>query len=110
MGFIPVCPQQAGSLRGFQQVLRRRDGKDYWGNPVSDEHVDFVIIGRRCGLQGWRKNRNPHNGFVLSLPLEELEPGEFEPVVRYRFAKGGNFVEVFIAVLTCSGRPDHSQR
>lgn len=69
-------------------------GRTIGVTPVSDEHVDFVIIGRAVvGYKVGGKTEIPHNGFVLSLPLEELEPGEFEPVVRYRFAKGGNFVE-----------------
>jgi len=57
-------------------------------------NVDFIVIGNAIvGYKVGGEAEIPHNGFVLSLPKEELQSGEFDPVVKYRFTTGEEFGE-----------------
>jgi len=57
-------------------------------------NIDLIIIGNAIvGYKVGGETEIPHNGIVLSLPVDELAPGEFDPVVRYSFASGEEFAE-----------------
>lgn len=67
-------------------------GRTMGVTPPNPANVDIVIIGQWIvGYKVGGEVEIPHNGFILSVPMDLLREGEFDNRVRYAFASGEKF-------------------
>lgn len=67
-------------------------GRTYTQTPKNEKKIEFTIIDRSIvGFKRGGETEIPHNGFVLSLPEDELEAKVFANEVSYAFLTGEKF-------------------
>ena len=67
-------------------------GRTSTRTPRDEGKIEFIIIDRSIvGFKRGGETEIPHNGFVLSLPVEDLEGRRFSNEVSYMFADGSSF-------------------